>query len=79
VAGSYLHGLFDLPEACNALLNWAGYSQKQAVDFNALREAGINRIADSWAEQADFAKLDTALSGFYSASINASLSGGKTP
>jgi adenosylcobyric acid synthase len=79
VAGSYLHGLFDLPEACNTLLNWAGYSQKQAVDFNALREAGINRIADSWAEQADFAKLDTALSGFYSASINASLSGGKTP
>ena len=65
IAGSYLHGLFDLPAACNALLHWAGYQQQQAVDFNAMREAGIDRIADSWAEQADFAKLNLALQQFY--------------
>lgn len=79
VAGSYLHGLFDLPEACNTLLDWAGYSQKQAVDFSALREAGINRIADSWAEHADFVKLDAALTAFYSTSSEVSLSGISTP
>ncbi|PPD31156.1 MAG: cobyric acid synthase CobQ [Methylomonas sp.] len=79
VAGSYLHGLFDLPEACDALLSWAGYSHNHAVDFNALREAGINRITDSWAEQADFAKLEAALHAFYSISVKASLSGIKTP
>jgi len=65
IAGSYLHGLFDLPEACNALLAWAGYRQARAVDFNALREAGINRIADSWAAHCDGAKLDSALARFY--------------
>lgn len=65
VAGSYLHGLFDLPEACDALLAWAGYRQQRAVDFNALREAGINRIADSWAAHCDEAKLDAALARFY--------------
>lgn len=67
VAGSYLHGLFDAPEACNALLEWAGYRQHQAVDFNALREAGIDRIADAWANHCDFAKLDAALAAFYGA------------
>ncbi|CAG0988187.1 partial adenosylcobyric acid synthase, partial [Anaerolineae bacterium] len=65
VAGTYLHGLFDLPEACDALLNWAGYRQRQSVNFNALREAGIDRIADTWAEHCNFAALDVALAGFY--------------
>ena len=64
VSGSYLHGLFDLPAACDALLHWAGYQQRQAVDFNALRDAGIDRIADSWAEHADLAKLNIALQQF---------------
>lgn len=58
VAGSYLHGLFDLPEACNALLNWAGYLENQAIDLNALREDGINRLADALAEHFDFAALE---------------------
>ncbi|CAD6881962.1 Cobyric acid synthase (EC 6.3.5.10) [Methylomonas albis] len=58
VAGSYLHGLFDLPEACNALLNWAGYRHAQALDFNTLREAGIERLADCLATHCDFALLE---------------------
>lgn len=65
VAGSYLHGLFDVPAACDALLSWAGYQQQHAVDFNTLRESGIDQIADSWAEHCDFAKLDQALRQFY--------------
>lgn len=64
VAGSYLHGLFDLPDACNTLLTWAGYRNQNAVDFNILREAGINSIADTWAAHCDFAKLEAALQGF---------------
>jgi adenosylcobyric acid synthase len=58
VAGSYLHGLFDLPAACDALLNWAGYRQAQALDFNALREAGIERLADCLAAHCNFALLE---------------------
>ncbi len=65
VIGSYLHGLFDLPEACDALLSWAGYRQNQAVDFNSLREAGIDRLAEAWARHCDFAKLTGALERFY--------------
>ncbi|MGZ4957766.1 MAG: cobyric acid synthase [Methylomonas sp.] len=64
VAGSYLHGLFDLPEACNALLHWAGYQPKHAVDLNALREAGIDRLADTLAEHFDFALLEAELEKF---------------
>lgn len=65
VAGSYLHGLFDLPEACDALLHWAGFRQTQAVDFNALREAGIERLADCLAAHCDFELLAAQLQDFH--------------
>lgn len=65
VAGSYLHGMFDKPEACNKLLSWAGYQRQDAVDFNAMREAGIDRVADAWAEHCAEAKLHEALGAFY--------------
>lgn len=61
IAGTYLHGLFDLPEACNALLTWAGYVRNQAVDFNALREAGIDRLADMLETDFDFHRLEVLL------------------
>jgi adenosylcobyric acid synthase len=64
VIGSYLHGLFDLPSACNALLNWAGVTEQQAVDYAALREAGINLLADSLEQYFDFAKLEQQLAAF---------------
>ncbi|WP_041543088.1 cobyric acid synthase [Oceanimonas sp. GK1] len=48
VLGTYLHGLFDSVEACNALLAWAGLNDsRQAVALDALREASLNRLADS--------------------------------
>lgn len=64
VAGSYLHGLFDLPEACNALLRWAGYQPQLAIDLNALREAGIDRLGDTLAENFNFSFLQAALEKF---------------
>jgi adenosylcobyric acid synthase len=57
--------VFDLPQACNALLDWAGYQTPQAVDFNALREAGINKLADCLAENFDFAELDAQIERFH--------------
>jgi adenosylcobyric acid synthase len=71
IAGTYWHGLFDNPEACNALLAWAGYRQNLAVDFAALREAGINRIADAWTDHVDENKLKCALERFHNQRINA--------
>jgi adenosylcobyric acid synthase len=46
VLGTYLHGLFERPQACAALLRWAGLREVQAVDYQALRERDIERLAD---------------------------------
>jgi adenosylcobyric acid synthase len=47
VIGTYLHGVFDHPEACHAPLAWAGLEGAETVDQTALREVGINRLADA--------------------------------
>jgi adenosylcobyric acid synthase len=47
VMGTYLHGLFDDPDACSALLRWAGLRSERRVDAAALREASLDRIADA--------------------------------
>ncbi|WP_278401588.1 cobyric acid synthase [Stutzerimonas kunmingensis] len=46
VLGTYLHGLFEGPEACAALLRWAGLDAVETVDYHALRERDIERLAD---------------------------------
>lgn len=46
VAGTYLHGLFDRPESCAALLQWAGLSDAIGLDRDAIREAELERLAD---------------------------------
>ncbi|MCO4861494.1 cobyric acid synthase [Cupriavidus sp. WGlv3] len=57
VLATYVHGLFDDPAACQALLRWAGLDQAQAVDLDALREASIERLADTMAAHLDLAAL----------------------
>ena len=47
ILGTYLHGLFDHPDACSALLKWAGSDSEHVVDSAQLREASLDRIADS--------------------------------
>jgi len=48
VLGTYLHGVFDTPAACNALLRWAGLrGDAAAADMARLREASLDRIADA--------------------------------
>ena len=47
ILGTYLHGLFDHPEACSALLKWAGSRSEHIVDTGQLREASLDRIAES--------------------------------
>ena len=46
VMGTYLHGLFDLPEACNSLLEWAGLANGAAVNLDQIREQQLDRLAD---------------------------------
>ncbi|CAB3710392.1 Cobyric acid synthase [Paraburkholderia phenoliruptrix] len=61
ILATYVHGLFDTPAACAALLGWAGLSDAEAIDYPALREASLERLADTLAEHLDLAKLMAAV------------------
>lgn len=63
VFGTYLHGLFDAPAACDALLAWAGLVAPRSPDITALREASIDRLADAVADHLDTTKLLRILEG----------------
>jgi adenosylcobyric acid synthase len=47
IFGTYLHGIFESPDACTAILAWAGMKEAKGCDFAALRDEGINRVADA--------------------------------
>jgi adenosylcobyric acid synthase len=47
ILGTYLHGLFDAPQALAALLQWAGLDNAAPVDLAQLRERSLDRIADA--------------------------------
>ncbi|MDL0441715.1 cobyric acid synthase [Stutzerimonas frequens] len=57
ILGTYLHGLFEGPEACAALLRWAGLEAVQTVDYHGLRERDIERLADLVETHLDTARL----------------------
>lgn len=61
VLGTYLHGVFDHPDACRALLAWAGLRSDRSVDLAALREHSLDRIAD--ASQALYDRVRSLASG----------------
>ncbi|WP_249975404.1 cobyric acid synthase [Vreelandella olivaria] len=47
VMGTYLHGLFDHPDACHSLLTRLGLTEAATVDYRAHREREIDRLADT--------------------------------
>ncbi|MGG1948165.1 cobyric acid synthase [Trinickia sp. NRRL B-1857] len=47
ILATYLHGLFDSPDACEALLRWAGKDDVLRVDHDARRLASIETLADT--------------------------------
>ena len=57
ILATYLHGLFDVPEACIALLAWAGLERPLPLDYNAVREASIDRLADAMTEHLNIEQL----------------------
>jgi len=62
ILATYLHGLFDAPDACRAVLAWAGVRDAQAQDYAALREASLERLADACEAHLDLPGLFSALS-----------------
>ncbi|WP_317622891.1 cobyric acid synthase [Thiohalophilus sp.] len=59
VMGTYLHGLFDEPQACQALLEWAGLARQsdEQPDYQQLQEADIDRLAATLEQHLDMPKL----------------------
>lgn len=50
IIGTYIHGIFDHPDAMQVLLNWAGFSTDESVDINQIREQQLDRLADTLQE-----------------------------
>jgi len=63
ILGSYLHGLFEHPSACAALLRWAGVPQPLDVNHPALRERMLERLADAVEASLDVPRLLAAARG----------------
>lgn len=61
IAGCYLHGLFDAPEACQQLLRWAGLEQADTLDIKALYDHSIERMADAIENSFDLNQLEQLL------------------
>ncbi|MCK5871658.1 MAG: cobyric acid synthase [Methylococcales bacterium] len=64
IIGTYLHGLFDLKDACDVLLKWAGNETTNAIDYAAVREKNINRMTDTLEQYFNFERLDKGLVNF---------------
>ncbi|MCF1439418.1 MAG: cobyric acid synthase CobQ, partial [Shewanella sp.] len=62
ILGTYLHGLFDAPEATAAILRWAGCRSEQAcINIDDLTEQQLNRLADVLAQHLDIKLLNSIL------------------
>lgn len=57
IFGTYLHGVFDEPEAFEAILTWAGLEKCQAINMHDIQEEAIERIAKSMEESLDLSLI----------------------
>jgi adenosylcobyric acid synthase len=57
ILGTYLHGIFESPGACVALLRWAGLRDPLEIDYRGVREEAIDRVADSVESHLDMAAV----------------------
>jgi len=57
IVATYLHGVFESPQACAALLEWAGLRTPQPFDYHALRERNIERLADALETHLDMRRI----------------------
>ncbi|MGB1258297.1 MAG: hypothetical protein ACPG51_20655, partial [Thiolinea sp.] len=65
ILATYWHGIFDTPEALTTILQWAGGHSFEQLDYEALREDSLDKLADWVGEQLDMQKLDDLIAAFY--------------
>jgi adenosylcobyric acid synthase len=61
ILATYIHGLFESPDACAALLRWAGLDVRQTPDYRAQREVAIERLADTVERHLDLGRIEAIL------------------
>lgn len=57
ILGTYVHGLFEEPSACAALLRWAGAAAALGLDHAQRREEMLERLADAVETSLDLSRL----------------------
>ncbi|MBY4895419.1 cobyric acid synthase [Cupriavidus sp. AU9028] len=57
ILATYVHGLFDHPEASAALLRWCGQVQASGIDLAASRDRSLHQLADTIAAHVDVAAM----------------------
>jgi len=64
VIGTYLHGLFESTDVLQQVLKWVSGRKIEAMDYEAQREAGINRVADAVEQNLDLDTLSQLMKDF---------------
>jgi adenosylcobyric acid synthase len=57
VAGSYLHGMFDSPQALQQIMAWAGAKIEEIQTYHQQQEQELNRLADACTAHLDWSKI----------------------
>ena len=65
IAGCYLHGFFDTPDALGLIINWLGSQIQQAVGVDELENIAINRVSDACQKYLDMEKIEQLLADWY--------------
>ena len=79
VLGTYLHGLFESSAALAALLTWAGLRQVEHLDYEAMREAAFDRLADTLDQHLDPHWLQSLIEGAQPLARGLGTAGDATP
>lgn len=61
ILGTYLHGVFESDAARRALLAWAGLPGLESLDYGAVRDNAMERLADAVAQHLDVQRLSSLL------------------
>ncbi|AGH43196.1 cobyric acid synthase CobQ [Paraglaciecola psychrophila 170] len=62
VAGSYLHGMFDSPQALQQITAWAGADTDKVDTYASQQEHELDRLADACKAHLDWQKIHTFIS-----------------
>lgn len=65
IAGCYLHGLFDQPEALQLFMSWVGFSIEQSASIEVLEEQAIERVSKACQKYLDMDKINHLMSEWY--------------